>query len=650
MSLIADLSNAFRDAAAFPVFLALPSTHVLFQPSSIPLAVIVASLVIFFLLLILQHLREKSHRSAWSKVPRYDEISSSILRQKATRKQLEALSGKIDVAVIGSGIGALSSASMLSKIGYKVAVFEKHYVLGGSTQVFEHQGYEFDVGVHYVGGVGDPRSAVRRMFDYLSDGQLQWTKMDSTYDIYYNAQTGKRIGFTDDPVKNRNNLLAAFPDLTEDALDKYDQMCLRARRTSWFLIGLKIFPPILLRLIWPLAQPIYKRYALRPAKEMMAECGLPAEVIGALSYHWGDMGTTPGRTPMFMQAALHNHYKLGAWFPTGGSTSIAKTFVAAILRRGGHAFALAPVDTILTKASLFSRSHKAVGVRIHGVDVKVNKFIVSDAGFRTTFGTIGDHRNMKPALLSPEASIAQRSLMYDFKAGEESTSPCPSYVSLYVGLDVNDADINIPAQNVWHLASHDHDGEWLKMMESESYEEIGVKAPFLFISNESAKDPDYAKRHPGKSTLEVFAPAPAKWFAKWQDSATHKHGSEYEKLKERIGQDLLQILILHFPQIKGHVAFTEVGTPLTVDHYLTRSGEGETYNLDHTTSRFDSLNVQRALHPKTTVKGLFLCGQDALCVSVVGSTMSGLMVSCVVSIRGFLCAFPYFFPLLEMFW
>jgi all-trans-retinol 13,14-reductase len=240
-------------------------------------------------------------------------------------------------------------------------------------------------------------------------------------------------------------------------------------------------------------------------------------------------------------------------------------------------------------------------------------------------------------------------LMYNLKAGEELTTPCPSYVSLYVGLDVNDTDINIPAQNVWHLVSHDHDGEWLKMMEAASYEEIGENAPFLFISNESAKDPDYAQRHPNKSTLEVFAPAPAKWFARWQDSATHKHGSDYEKLKERIGQDLLKALIFHFPQIKGHIAFAEVGTPLTVDHYLGRSGEGETYNLDHTISRFDSLHVQQALHPKTTVKGLFLCGQDALCVSVVGSTMSGLMVSCVVSLRGFLCAFPYFFPLLEMF-
>ena len=454
MSLIADLSKAFRDAdAGFPVFLALPSTHVIFQPSSIPLAVAIISLGFFFFLIVLPSLRDKVHRSP--KLPQYYEIPSSILRQKATRKQLQALSGKIDVAVIGSGVGALSSASMLSKIGYKVAVFEQHYVLGGSSQVF---GYEFDVGVHYVGGVGDQSSAIRRMFDYLSDGKLEWTKMDSTYDVYYNAQTGRRIGFSEDPSTNRKNLFDAFPNLTEEALDKYNQMCLRARRTSWFLIGLKIFPPILLRSLWPLLSPLYKRYALRPAKSMMAECGLPPDVIGALTYHWGDMGTTPGRTPMFMQAALDNHYKEGAWFPLGGSTSIAKTFVAAILRRGGYAFALAPVEKILTKPALLTRGHNAVGVRVRGVDVMVKKFIVSDAGFRTTFGTIGGHDRAKP-LLSPEASVVQRSLMYDYKAGGELTTPCPSYVSLYVGLDVDDADINIPAQNVWHLASHDHDGE-----------------------------------------------------------------------------------------------------------------------------------------------------------------------------------------------
>lgn len=199
------------------------------------------------------------------------------------------------------------------------------------------------------------------MFEYLTDGQLEWAKMDRTYDVCYNAETGQRIEFTDDPAVNRKNLLAAFPDLNEEALDRYDKACLKARWASWYLLGMKCMAPWLLYFVWPIFyRPFFHRYALRPAKEVMDECGLRPEVVGTLSYHWGDIGTSVGRTPMFLQAGLDAHYKQGGWFPVGGSSSIAKTMVAAVQRRGGNVYSLAPVDEILTKPTLFG-GYKAVG-------------------------------------------------------------------------------------------------------------------------------------------------------------------------------------------------------------------------------------------------------------------------------------------------
>lgn len=118
-----------------------------------PLAIAITS-ILFLSFLLLQALRQKALQSSCPadlQLPKAYEIPSSILRQKVTRKQLKELSGEIDVAVVGSGVGGLSTASMLAKAGYRVAVFEQHYVVGGSSQTFEHEGYEFDVGVHYVG-------------------------------------------------------------------------------------------------------------------------------------------------------------------------------------------------------------------------------------------------------------------------------------------------------------------------------------------------------------------------------------------------------------------------------------------------------------------------------------------------------------------
>ncbi|HXG27955.1 MAG TPA: FAD-dependent oxidoreductase, partial [Nevskiales bacterium] len=90
--------------------------------------------------------------------------------------------GHYDVIVIGSGIGGLTSAALLSKLGRKVGVLEQHYTAGGFTHSYERNGYEWDVGVHYIGEMQRQNSPLRRIFDLITDGQLQWAPMDPCYD------------------------------------------------------------------------------------------------------------------------------------------------------------------------------------------------------------------------------------------------------------------------------------------------------------------------------------------------------------------------------------------------------------------------------------------------------------------------------------
>jgi all-trans-retinol 13,14-reductase len=78
-----------------------------------------------------------------------------------------------DAIVIGSGIGGLCNAALLSKLGKKVCVLEQHYTAGGFTHSYEREGFEWDVGVHYIGEMQKP-TMLKRLFDVISDGQLQW--------------------------------------------------------------------------------------------------------------------------------------------------------------------------------------------------------------------------------------------------------------------------------------------------------------------------------------------------------------------------------------------------------------------------------------------------------------------------------------------
>ncbi len=63
------------------------------------------------------------------------------------------MNSKYDAIVIGSGIGGLATATILTKVGKKkVLVIEQHWELGGLTHEFKRKvKLSWDVGVHYIG-------------------------------------------------------------------------------------------------------------------------------------------------------------------------------------------------------------------------------------------------------------------------------------------------------------------------------------------------------------------------------------------------------------------------------------------------------------------------------------------------------------------
>lgn len=54
-----------------------------------------------------------------------------------------------DIVVIGGGLAGLTASNYLAKLGYKVALFEQHFVLGGLAAYFSRKGgHIFDVSLH----------------------------------------------------------------------------------------------------------------------------------------------------------------------------------------------------------------------------------------------------------------------------------------------------------------------------------------------------------------------------------------------------------------------------------------------------------------------------------------------------------------------
>jgi len=89
-----------------------------------------------------------------------------------------------DAIVIGSGLGGLSTAACLARMGKKILVLEQHYTIGGFTHSFEKNGYEWCTGLHYVGGMGS-RNPLSNVMNFITQGRLEWADMGENYDSYF---------------------------------------------------------------------------------------------------------------------------------------------------------------------------------------------------------------------------------------------------------------------------------------------------------------------------------------------------------------------------------------------------------------------------------------------------------------------------------
>ncbi|HEX8545633.1 MAG TPA: NAD(P)-binding protein, partial [Cytophagaceae bacterium] len=85
---------------------------------------------------------------------------------------------KFDVVIVGSGLGGLECANILSKEGYSVCVLEKNRQFGGNLQTFVREKCILDTGVHYIGGLSEGQN-LNQIFKYLGImSKLKLKKMD----------------------------------------------------------------------------------------------------------------------------------------------------------------------------------------------------------------------------------------------------------------------------------------------------------------------------------------------------------------------------------------------------------------------------------------------------------------------------------------
>ena len=397
------------------------------------------------------------------------------------------MDNKYDVIIIGSGLGALSAASILAQLqNKKVLILERHFKIGGFTHTFKREGkFEWDIGLHYIGEMYKG-SMSRSIFDFVTQGKVKWNPMPDVYDKFVYPD------FTFDAIKGKKNFKKELIDKFPDESNAIEQYFVDLKKVSnWarkYFISKTFQKPLL-----PIAKIIaskHRNLALLTTGEYMNRQFKDPKLRAVLVSQWGDYGLPPSQSAFVIHAIVSAHYFNGGYYPVGGSKTIADSIIPIIKEKGGDTLINQFVEEIIIK------NGKAIGVKVK--EKKGNDFIEKEYYAGKIISNTGLHTTLTK--LMPKKYEHLKSALNKFK------TPVTN-LTLYIGFKENPRKLGIEGENYWIFNSYDHDNIYSKCDDI-----ILGKVDMALISFPSLKNPS-AEYH----TAEIITMVNYQPFKKWED-------------------------------------------------------------------------------------------------------------------------------------
>ena len=482
--------------------------------------------------------------------------------------------GAFDVLVIGSGMGGLASALILSKEGFKVCVLEQHYRVGGCLHRFFRKKVPFDTGFHYIGGVEEGGTFARYLRFLGVYDKLKFHFLDPDgFDVLQFPDLTFRI------PNGWSNLVArlneTFPG-EKGAIARYAEVCQQICRDS----------PA-----YSFQQPSdlpgeYSRLGVGAfLRSLSSNQKLHAVLTGqSLLY-----AIEPENTPIELHALVLDSMMQGAAGIDGGGDALASAMVEAIVAHGGVVRTRAKVTALGVEGGKVTSATLEKGEVVHA------RCFISNAHPSVTLDLLPTGA-MRPAYV------------HRVKGMKDGISCIAGYYTS------NDQGPPKRRHNLYVLPSYDVD----EMYRTAGFGPGHRDEKGLFITFPSDRESDWK----GPRVMLALGLMNYSEVARFADTRTGARGEQYEAFKEQYGRELQTRVEAALPEYAGKLASVEVSTPLTNRDY-TGAPDGAIYGLRHSLDQWGKY----ALHPRTRIENLLLTGQNILMPGVLGVTV-GAFVTC----------------------
>lgn len=545
-------------------------------------------------------------------VSRPPKAEKSKPRSPEHRRAHAAVPERVDVAIVGSGLGGLVAAAHLAGAGLSVAVFEGHYVAGGCATQFSRgpkgARYHFDVGLHYVGDC-ERDGAIPTFLREVGIDDVRFRPMDQDgFDRLVFPDLELRVPASIDRYRDR--LVETFPH-ERRAIDRYVRLvrAVMVAARAMERTGPSGRPP--LGMLFPLAVA-----GLRLARHRDATMTEVFEAIGmrdpraraVVLGQSGDYGLPPSKVSALLHMGLAGHYFRGAYYPEGGGQVIADRLAARVEQLGGTVHLRHPVERILVHEG------RAVGVRLAAragapaVDVRAD-LVLSNADYKRTLLDLVGREHLP-------SGVAARTEGYEMAAALFMT---------FLGVEGKVAGMG--ASNVWQFDGYD----------VEAFYADDPCRPVVprgcYITSASSKDPAHALHHApaGVTNVEVMTVVPGalERFGATREAAlawTYGDSPVYRDVKQRIEDDLVARFERLFPGSAARIVFRESATPVSHVRYTQAEG-GTGYGLAATPAQF----MKGRPGYRGPIPGLYMAGASTRAGhGIVGAMASGRVAARVV--------------------
>ncbi|MBN2802281.1 MAG: FAD-dependent oxidoreductase, partial [Deltaproteobacteria bacterium] len=472
------------------------------------------------------------------------------------------MNNSFDIVVIGSGLGGLSAAAMLSKNGKKVALFEKHFQPGGYATTFFRDDFEFEVSLHAMSGIGtkeNPGPMRKQLNDLGVTDKVKFIAMD---ELYRSIGNGLDITIPKYPDAALAALSLRFPNERKGLADFFKKVLYVGREVDALKASGNSTNPI----------PTLYRYpnlahaAGVTVATVLNSCISDPLAKLAVGQLWGYFGLPLEKLSFLMFAVGFSTYlRYGSATIEGKSQSLSNAFVEVIRENGGEVNLSNGIDKITLK------DNRVTGVITeNGNFIKTNK-IVSNASPFTTMTKMLEEDQVPPA----------------YKRRLKKATPSLSSVTLYLGLSRPSSYAGIENHEVYLNNSMNIEEQYEKCL---TLGAPGVTALCAY----DASNPNFAPKGKGVVALTILSSG---------DQWLKLNPSDYTRQKELMTEMLMSEAEKTYPEIRSIVETVDISTPVTNMRY-TGNPFGAIYGYENTPEQ----NPGFRLDNSSPIDGLWFAG------------------------------------------